>query len=508
MHPTYHSLRTPDKVVFAASDGSQTITYARLEAESNQTAHLLRDLGLNQGDGIAILLDNDPRFLIVAWAAQRSGLYYTPISTFFQAAEVGYILSNADAKVLFTKRALFERLTLESSAHLTVILLDDDEPETWSEQIKAYSPLPIADECEGAEMIYSSGTTGQPKGVRFEITGQPLGTVSPLIQKRIDLHQVDATCRYLSTAPLYHSAPLRYNLLVSRLGGTSIIMKKFDAEAALRLIQDERITHSQWVPTMFVRLLALAPEVRGEFDLSSHRIAIHAAAPCPKSVKHAMIEWWGDIIHEYYSGTESNGSTAISPSEWLAHPGSVGKAFHGEIKILDEQFNELPAGTTGQIYFAGGNTFSYHKDPAKTASAYSPQGWSSLGDIGYVDDEGYLYLKDRKSFMIISGGVNIYPQEIEDVLINHPAVLDVAVFGIPDSEFGEAVKAVVELVPSETPSKTLEATLITYCREHLSPIKSPKSVDFSDALPRHPTGKLYKSALKAQYWPSDQSIAQ
>lgn len=507
MYPTPHSVRTPDKVAFASSDGLVAITYRMLENTSNQTAHLLRSMGLTIGDGIAILLDNDPSFLVIAWAAQRSGLYYTPISTFFQANEVSYILSNSDAKVLFTKAALLDRLTLSLPDDIEVIYLDEDQPDHWASRIQNHPVTPIADECEGAEMIYSSGTTGQPKGVRFDIKGLPMGTVSPLIQKRIHLHQLDDTCRYLSTAPLYHSAPLRYNLLVSRLGGTSYIMPKFDAETALELIESKRITHSQWVPTMFVRMLALPTDQRTRFDLSSHRFAIHAAAPCPQEVKRQMIDWWGPIIHEYYSGTESNGSTAINTAEWLEHPGSVGRAFHGNIKILDDAFNELPVGETGQIYFANGNAFSYHKDPEKTANAYSPQGWSSLGDIGSVDREGYLYLKDRKSFMIISGGVNIYPQEIEDVLINHPAVVDVAVFGVPNKEFGEEVKAVVELLSSYRASDSLALELMSYCRDQLSHVKCPRSVDFIDALPRHPTGKLYKSALKAKYWPDTQRIA-
>jgi long-chain acyl-CoA synthetase len=507
MYPTPHSLRTPEKVAFAASDGSVAITYRALEEHSNQTAHLLRSMGLTRGDGIALLLDNDPHFLVIAWAAQRSGLYYTPISTFFQSDEVSYILSNSDAKVLFTKSTLLGRLKMSLPADLKVIDLDTDQPDHWANLIQQQPITPIADECEGAEMIYSSGTTGQPKGIRFDIKGLPMGTVSPLIEKRIQLHQLDETCRYLSTAPLYHSAPLRYNLLVSRLGGTSYIMPKFDAQMALELIESKRITHSQWVPTMFVRMLALPSEQRRQFDLSSHRFAIHAAAPCPQDVKRAMIEWWGDIIHEYYSGTESNGSTAIDTAQWLAHPGSVGRAFHGEIKVLDDAFNELPPGETGQIYFANGNTFAYHKDLEKTAKAYSPQGWSSLGDIGYVDAQGYLYLKDRKSFMIISGGVNIYPQEIEDVLINHSAVIDVAVFGVPNEEFGEEVKAVVELHPDARAGDALADELMRYCRDCLSHIKCPRSIDFTEALPRHPTGKLYKSALKAKYWPGSQLIA-
>jgi acyl-CoA synthetase (AMP-forming)/AMP-acid ligase II len=279
-------------------------------------------------------------------------------------------------------------------------------------------------------------------------------------------------------------------------------MPKFDAETALALIEAHRITHSQWVPTMFNRLLALPESTRKRYDTTSLQYAIHAAAPCPISVKNAMIDWWGPILFEYYSGTESNGSTAITSAEALSHPGSVGRAFHGTLKILDDDFTELPAGEVGTVYFAEGTTFSYHKDPVKTRAATSPQGWTTLGDVGLIDREGYLYLKDRKSFMIISGGVNIYPQEIEDCLIDHEAVIDAAVFGIPDAEFGEAVKAVIELKPEHPryADPTLIDELIRHCREHLSHVKCPKSIDITPALPRHPTGKLYKSKLRAPYW--------
>lgn len=349
-------------------------------------------------------------------------------------------------------------------------------------------------------MIYSSGTTGLPKGVRFPILKHPPGTVSALIQTRIKLHNINPETRYLSTAPLYHSAPLRYNMMVTRLGGTAVIMEKFDAERALRLIDQNQITHSQWVPTMFVRLLKLSQQVKNQYNVASLRYVIHAAAPCPVDVKLKMIDWFGPNLYEYYSGTEANGSTAIDTKEWLTHQGSVGRAIHGDLYILDEQQKILPAGEIGSVYFANGSDFSYYKDPEKTRQAKNDKGWSTLGDIGYLDEAGYLYLKDRKSFMIISGGVNIYPQETENTLVMHDKVIDAAVFGIPNDEFGEEVKAAIQLIEPGDASPLLAQQIIEFCRQRISPIKCPKSIDFVANLPRHPTGKLYKRLLKDQYW--------
>ena len=355
----------------------------------------------------------------------------------------------------------------------------------------------ITDACEGAEMLYSSGTTGHPKGVRGSPPGAALGTVSELFARRLSLHEIDSEAVYLSTAPLYHSAPLRYNNMMHRSGATSVIMERFDVLQSLSLIEKYRITHSQWVPTMFVRLLRLPENDRRAYDLSSHRLAIHAAAPCPVEIKRQMLDWWGPILHEYYSGTEGNGQTAISSEEWLRRPGSVGKPILGKLHITNDAGEELEPGETGTVYFSDGPRFEYYKDPAKTAEAYNHHGWSTLGDIGHVDEAGYLYLTDRASHMIISGGVNIYPREVEDVLVTHPAVQDAAVFGIPHIEFGEEVKAAVQLVDGEA---VAAETLIEFCRARLAHLKCPRSIDFHIELPRHQTGKLYKEVLKAPYW--------
>ncbi|MEX2326906.1 MAG: AMP-binding protein, partial [Pseudomonadales bacterium] len=359
----------------------------------------------------------------------------------------------------------------------------------------------IADESYGQSLLYSSGTTGRPKGVKKLLTPGTFGDEIPAMSAARDRYQFDEDTVYLSPAPLYHAAPLGFNMNVLRYGGTSIVMEHYDSEQALRLIEQYRVSHSQWVPTMFVRMLKLPEEVRRAHDVSSLKYAIHAAAPCPVAIKEQMIAWWGPIIYEYYAGTEGNGSTAITSAEWLLHKGSVGRASgNSKIHILDDDGNELPVGATGGVYFEGGGQFEYLHDDEKTNASRSPQGWTTLGDVGYLDDEGYLYLTDRKSFMIISGGVNIYPQEAENVLITHPKVVDVAVFGIPNEEFGEEVKAVVQPANMTEVGPALEAELISYVRSKISPVKCPRTIDFLPELPRHPTGKLYKRLLKDKYW--------
>ncbi len=447
-------------------------------------------MGLNTGDGIAVLAENQPDSLALFWAAQLCGLYYTAISIQFQRAEIEHILGDCEASLFVcSRREAAKEIT--GPQRLTLAL------DSWRERISTETESLIDDPAEGAEMLYSSGTTGRPKGVRAAKPGATLGTVSELFRRRLALHGIDAETCYLSTAPLYHSAPLRYNNMVHRSGGTSVIMPRFDARTALELIEHHAITHSQWVPTMFVRLLRLPESERHAYDLSSHRFAIHAAAPCPVHVKEAMLDWWGPILYEYYSGTEGNGQTAISPDEWLQHRGSVGRPILGRVRITDESGAVLPAGETGRVYFEGGPRFEYFKDPAKTASAYNAQGWSTLGDIGYLDADGYLYLTDRASHMIITGGVNVYPREVEDVLIEHPAVQDAAVFGVPDEEFGESVRAAVELVVG---SNISSEDLISFCRDRLAHLKCPKAIDIHPELPRHQTGKLYKELLKKPFW--------
>jgi acyl-CoA synthetase (AMP-forming)/AMP-acid ligase II len=373
--------------------------------------------------------------------------------------------------------------------------------ESWEEAIAAQPCTPVADEVEGVDMLYSSGTTGQPKGVRVRAEGKPIGTPPGLLLLLRGLYGLREQAEvYLSPAPLYHAAPLRFNLAVQRLGGTCVVMESFDAIQALQLIERHGVTSSQWVPSMFVRMLKLPEEERNRFDLSSLRVAIHAAAPCPIPVKEQMIRWWGPVLYEYYAGTEGNGFTSIDSEEWLRHKGSVGRPLLGTLKILDDDGVELPPGETGGVYFADGSPFEYHNAPEKTAQSRSADGATTLGDIGYVDEDGFLYLTDRKANMIISGGVNIYPQETENTLITHPKVADVAVFGVPNEDFGEEVKAVVQPVDMADAGPALEQELIAWCRERISKLKCPRSVDFEESLPRHATGKLYKRLLKDRYW--------
>lgn len=507
MHPGIIAATTPTKLAYQMVDSGLQVSFRELDETSNQGAHLLRSLGLRQGDHIALMLENHPRFLQICWAAQRAGLYYTAISHRLQIDEVEYIVRDCGARCFITsiaQGAIAEKLAALGNVVENAYMLDGTVPgyQSWEEAIARQPKTPIDDEAEGVDMLYSSGTTGRPKGIKVPLSGDPLGTPSPLFLLMQALYLTpNEEMRYLSPAPLYHAAPLRYNMNFLRTGSTCIIMEKFDAELALQLIEKHRITHCQMVPTMFVRMLKLPEAVRNRYDVSSLKVVIHAAAPCPIEVKEKMLAWWGPKIHEYYAGTEGNGFTAITPQEWLSHKGSVGRAILGEVKIVDDESGEvLPVGETGTVYFANGPAFAYHNDELKTQKATHQQGWTTLGDVGYLDEDGYLYLTDRKAYMIISGGVNIYPQEAEDVLITHPKVADVAVFGVPNEEFGEEVKAVVQPMSGVETGPALEQELMAWCRSKLSHIKCPRSVDFEAELPRHPTGKLYKRILRDRYW--------
>ncbi|GAA2610591.1 acyl-CoA synthetase [Actinomadura fulvescens] len=511
MHLGQIAEQTPDKPAVIMAGSGRVITYRELNEASNRLAHLLRAEGLRPGDHIAFMLENHPLFLAIAWAAQRSGLYYTAISSRLQPDEIGYIVENCEAKAFITSEALAGTAAAVPLDVPLRLMLDGTAPgfRSYEEQVAARPVTPIAEEREGADMLYSSGTTGRPKGVKPPLSLAEMGTPNVLFQLLSLLFQPDGDSVYLSPAPLYHAAPLRYCLTMQRFGATVVVMEKFDPEGALAAIQRYGVTHSQWVPTMFIRMLKLPAEVRAGYDLSSLRCAVHAAAPCPVPVKERMIEWWGPVLHEYYAGTEGNCFVYTNSEDWLAHRGTVGKPLLGEIHVCDEEGNELPAGTSGTLYFGGGPTFEYHGDKDKTEASRDPwgHGWTTLGDVGHVDEDGFLYLTDRRSYMIISGGVNIYPQEAENVLAVHPKVADVAVFGVPDPEMGEAVKAVVQPVSADDAGPALEAELIAYCRDHLAHYKCPRSVDFRAELPRHPTGKLYKRLLKDEYWRAERPAA-
>ncbi len=489
----------------------EAVTYAQLDDRSNQLAQLLYDRGLRPGDTVAVCMENNARYLEVTWAAQRSGLYYTCVSSRLTVGEADYIVNDCGAKAYITswdRRELAEQLRDRAPAVHTRLMclgaIDGYEP--YEETIAGYPAEPLAEEVEGTDMLYSSGTTGRPKGVKPPLPLPPIGTPSGVTILCQMLYGFTADTVYLTPAPLYHAAPLRFTMAAQRVGATSVIMEHFDPVEFLRAIEVHRVTHTQVVPTMFVRLLKLPESERNRFDLSSLTTVIHAAAPCPIPIKEQMIEWWGPVIHEYYAGTEANGLCACNSEEWLAHKGTVGRPLLGTLHICDDDGRELPPHQPGTVYFAGGQSFEYHNDPDKTTgSRHSDhEDWSTLGDIGYLDEEGFLYLTDRKANMIISGGVNIYPQETENVLATHPKVMDVAVFGVPNEDLGEEVKAVVQPVDMSEAGPGLERELIDFARQHLAPFKVPRSVDFDPALPRHPTGKLYKRLLKDRYWQGHQ----
>lgn len=505
LHPGAFAARTPDRPAVIMANGGRVISFSEYEALSNQCAHLLRQLGLVRGDRLAIFMENHPLYLPLTWGGMRAGLRVTAIATHLSAAEIDYILDDSAARALFTSAAkanIAGTLVAATVAPAARFMLDGSIAGFGDlDQALAAQPItPIADQSEGVEMLYSSGTTGRPKGVKKVLPELPFGEPANWHRGMMALYGVDENAIYLSPAPLYHAAPLMFNIRNNRFGGTSVIMEKFDAEQALALIEKYKITHSQWVPTHFIRMLRLAAEIRGKYDLSSHKVAVHAAAPCPIDVKRQMIEWWGPIIREYYAGSEGNGYVAIDSHHWLQRPGSVGKALIGTLRICDEDGAEVPTGTPGTVYFEGGPVFDYHNDPEKTAQSRHPKGWSTLGDVGYVDADGYLFLTDRRAFTIISGGVNIYPQECENLLTGHPRVMDAAVIGVPNAEFGEEVKAVVQPVDMDDANADLEAELMAYCRQHLSHVKCPRTIDFVEKLPRQENGKLYKQKLRDTYW--------
>jgi len=503
MHPSEHAANTPSKAAIVITPTGEAISYATLDERSNQSAHALRGLGLRRGDVVATLFENGAEVFTFGWAAQRAGLYLTSISNKLTAPDIAYILRDCGASILIASDR-FADLARQAAAdmpNLGMFLWSKAAPgmAAWTELADRQPSAPIADESPGTDMLYSSGTTGRPKGVKFPLPEGAIDHPTPLTAMGTTLYGMGPKTVYLSTSPLYHAAPLRWAMTVHRLGGTVIVMQHYDAEEALALIERYRVTHATFVPTHFIRMLKLHQSVRERYDVSALRVAVHAAAPCPIPVKQAMMDWWGPILHEYYSGTESCGITALSPEEWLARPGSVGKAILGSVRITDDEGRELPAGTEGNVCFADGQPFEYHNDPDKTAQAYDRNGWATLGDIGRVDEDGYLYLTDRKSFMIISGGVNIYPQEIENLLITHPKVADVAVIGIPDEEMGEQVVALVQPATGVKADSELGEELRSFARKSLGSIKSPRRFEFCQTLPREPTGKLMKRLLRETY---------
>ncbi len=503
MHPERHARIDPERTAVVMASSGITLSYGDLDARSNQVAHLLRGHGLNRGDVVAVMLDNIPEYFEIVWGAQRAGLYFTCISSRLGAGEAAYIVRDSGARLLLTG------IGVADVAGPLAALLDGVDLLMVGGRIAPYGryeaardampTTPIADQSSGIDMLYSSGTTGTPKGVKPPLPDGPLDQTNPLTELGRTFWGLSSDTIFLSPAPLYHSAPLRWCMVVHKLGGAVVVMEKFDAENALALIERHRVTHAQWVPTHFVRMLKLPEAVRTRHDLSSLRAVWHAAAPCPVPVKRAMIDWWGPLIHEFYSGTEANGLTQIDSADWLDHPGSVGRAVWGVFRIVDEDDEPVPPRTEGAIYVQDGLPFEYHNDPEKTAASRNRHGWTTLGDVGWLDEDGWLYLTDRASFMIISGGVNIYPQEIENLLVTHPKVADVAVIGAPDEEMGEKVVAVVQPIDWADAGTALADELTGWLESRISRIKLPRRIDFDPELPRHPTGKLYKRFIRDRY---------
>jgi long-chain acyl-CoA synthetase len=486
LHPGTIAAQTPNKpAVICLQD---VLTYATLDHDSRAIAAMLHANGLVQGDVIAMLVGNRTEFFSIAWAAQRSGLYYLPIPTRLTAPEITYILSDSGAKALFVD-PVFARIADDATMTLNIGRYGIDTPA---------SVFPDPPAIEGGDMLYTSGTTGRPKGVRRPLTGAVLGSDTKRADRASALFGLGGDSVFLSPAPLYHAAPLRFSMNLLRTGGTVVGMSKFDAAGALALIEQHRVTHSQWVPTMFNRLLSLPDMQRGSFDLSSHKVAIHAGAPCAADLKRRMINWWGPILHEYYSGTESVGFTHVTSSEWLDRPGTVGKAYGCAIHILDDQGNLAPTGEIGAVYFEGKAGLAYHNAFEKTQAAHNARGWATMGDIGYLDADGYLFLTDRRAFTIISGGVNIYPSEIEAVLSSHYLVRDVAVFGVADADLGESVFALVELDEKEVGDLALAQELIDHCATTLARFKLPRRIAFG-LVGRSETGKIAKAHLREAY---------
>ena len=506
MYPGTWAQRTPDKIALVMTGSGRSLTYAQLDERSLRLAQHLRALGLRRGDVVAVVTDNCPEVYEVYWAALRSGLYVTAVNTHLSTDEMSYIVGDCGA------RALVVSARVEAAARIRAdipaghrLAYGGDVPGfgDYDAALAAASTEPLPEQPHGDDLLYSSGTTGRPKGIKSPLpdfaVDEPGYTVPEVFGR---LYGFSQDTVYLSPAPVYHAAPLRFGGAIHVYGGTVVMMERFDAEGALRAIQDFGVTHTQMVPTMFVRLLKLPEEVRASYDVSSLRCVVHAAAPCPVDVKRRMIDWLGPVVEEYYASTEATGGTTISSAEWLTHPGSVGRPLFGIPHIVKDDGTEARPGEVGTIYFENeSKVLSYHNDPAKTAEAHHPERptWTTVGDLGYLDEEGYLYLTDRMAFMIISGGVNIYPQEIEDVFSLHPEVTDVAVFGVPDEEMGERVVAFVQPAPGVEAGPALAEELTAYARDRIAHYKVPREFHFRESLPRTPTGKMVKGRLRAEY---------
>jgi acyl-CoA synthetase (AMP-forming)/AMP-acid ligase II len=497
------------------AESGDVTTYARFESVANQMAHLLRGSDLRRGDHIAFLVENDPALVMAIAGAERTGLIYTPISHHLSTEQIAYVVNDCRAGlVVVSSKTLPLALNLpQACPNVTRWLVANSEAMQLPHPFEALEPAlagepssPVSDERLGMAMMYSSGTSGRPKGVYRPFPDIAPGVETGFLTFAQKLLHMRPGMVYLSPAPLYHAAPQAAVSSCIRMGATAVIMRRFDAAEFLSAIETYRVTHTQVVPTMFSRLLALPVQQRLGVNVASLECVLHAAAPCPIAVKEQMIGWLGPIIVEYYSSTEANGATTCDSFEWTSHKGTVGRAILGEVCILDEKRSPCPPGTIGEIWFRGATKFEYFGDPDQTVASRDPSGeMSTVGDVGYLDRDGYLFLTDRLSMMIISGGVNVYPQETENVLLTHPSVEDAAVIGVPNPDLGEEVRGVVQVKSGVDESADLAAELVDYCRDRLSHIACPKSIDFDRELPRSPTGKLLKRQVRQRYWPQDES---
>jgi long-chain acyl-CoA synthetase len=502
-----HAATRPDKSAVILAATGDTVSFGELNRRSLNLAKALRHRGLQPSSHLAILMENTLRYYEVAWAAQRSSLFYTPVNWHLTPRETCYIIEDAGAQALVTSSKLLANVAdcaAKLDAPALKVLAGESEGnfeglDDLTNGSEEPEELTAFDETEGSYMFYSSGTTGLPKGIKRGMTQDPFGTPKPSDPVMRTLFGFSDETVYLCPAPLYHAAPLGWSMTTQRFGGTVVLMDHFDPVDMLRAIERYQVTHVQMVPTMFVRLLKLPEDVRNSYDVSSLRVVVHAAAPCPVEVKEKMLEWWGPIIREYYAGSEGTSFFTIGAEEWLEHKGSVGRNTMGGVHVLDEEGTELPPGEIGTIWFDGAPAFEYHNDPSKTAEAFNDRGWNTLGDMGSVDEDGYLYLSDRRTNLIVTGGANVYPQEIEDILALHPEVADVAVIGVHDEDLGQRVLAVVTPADLSTAGLELGQRLIDFCRERLAHYKCPREVVFDNDLPRLPTGKLAKRLLRDRY---------
>jgi fatty-acyl-CoA synthase len=497
-----HAQQSPQRVVVSCDDKS--LTYGELESLANKMARYFRSRGLFRGDHIALLIGNCPEMLAVVWGAWRAGLYITPMSTSLTLTELTYMVSDCDAKLVIVDVALGETsLQLASQLNTEELQFASVGGATpnctdLNAILSTISDQPIQDESPGALMMYTSGTTGYPKGVIRPLPDASQVATPAFAADLITLFGMGGNeVRYLSTQPLYHAAALRFALAVTAGGGYVRIMPRFHAKKALTLLESDQITHSQWVPVMFQRLMGLPENLRKAFHAPKHRCAIHGAAPCSVSLKQDMIEWWGPIFLEYYSGSEGVGLSMIDSHEAQKHPGSVGRVVKGKLHVVEnpDSTTELPPGQVGMLFFSGIAPFQYYKEPGKTAGRTHVNGWQTLGDLGHVDIDGYVYLSDRLDDMIISGGVNVYPQEIEKIISEVSGVDDCAVVGISNAEFGERPVAFVVPESAHSPASLIDRVR-KHCEKHLERIKRPDRFELIVKLPRTPTGKLLRKQLR------------